>query len=163
MRTPKQIEASRANGAQSRGPNHSQHLRSDLAHSVLLPGESRHRFDALHRSLESELLPETPIERLLVAKMTVAQWRQMRIWTLEKESFASGPVPDSAENAPTHLASSLLDRPRASSFLSQYEMRCDRQFSRALSHLTEWRAARGGAPAKNLPVEPGEFDENIPG
>ena len=62
----------------------SKSTRSDIARVVVLAGESRHRFDSLHHSLQQEYLPATSTERLLVAKMAVAQWRQMRIWALEK-------------------------------------------------------------------------------
>jgi hypothetical protein len=89
IRSQKQIEASRANGAKSHGPVTAQGRlnsskmdwrRGMLGRAIVLKRESRPRFDELHHSLLAELKPTTPIESLLVEKMVVAQWRQMRFW-----------------------------------------------------------------------------------
>jgi hypothetical protein len=128
MRSEKQIEASRLNGAKSRGPvtpegkrnsANTNWCRGMLARSVVLDGESRTRFDELHRSLTEELQPVTAIETMLVQKMVVAQWRQMRLWTMEK----AGMEKDSANFERSSL----------------FESRYDRQFDRALATLERLR------------------------
>jgi hypothetical protein len=128
-RSQKQIEASRINGAKSRGPvteegrlnsrrgSWRQHI---LARTVVLDGESRERFNELHQSLISELQPATPIENLLVSRMAVAQWRQLRLWSLEKAATEADP-------------GSLPDR------ASVFETRYDRQFDRALATIERRR------------------------
>jgi hypothetical protein len=112
MPTNKQIAASRANGARSRGPktpegkarasrNSTRH--GLLARAILLADESRDRFDDLVRLLNASLNPRTTIDELLIGKMAAAHWRQMRIWRLEREGDKS---------------------------LGDYEIRLDRQFFR---------------------------------
>ena len=114
QRTPKQIAASRRNGARSRGPvteggkrrssgNRTRH--GLLAKAILMEGESRGRFDALLQLLNDALRPETAIDHLLVGKMAASHWRQMRVWNLEREGEHN---------------------------LTDHEMRLDRQFFRAL-------------------------------
>ena len=94
MPTDKQITASRANGARARGPktpegkarsarNSTRH--GLLARVLLLEGESRDRCDELVRTLNASLNPRTSIDELLIGKMAAAHWRQMRIWTLERQ------------------------------------------------------------------------------
>ncbi len=97
-----------------------------LARTVVLEGESRDRFTALYKSLLDELKPVTAIEELLVQKMAVAQWRQIRIWSFEKNSMDT-----SAANL-----QALGDR------ASIYETRYDRQFDRAMATLERRRAKK---------------------
>ena len=90
MATDKQIAASRANGARSRGPITPEgRLRcSLLAQAVVLEGESRPLFSQLLRSMQAELQPQGVIENMMVQKMAVAQWRQFRAWGMEKATIA---------------------------------------------------------------------------
>lgn len=116
MRTQKQIEASRRNGAKSRGPKtpHTKSIsasnalhstgpltphgksissRNSLRHgllaaSVVLPTEAREGFDALLADLHEELRPETPIEHRLVEVLAVTDWRRMRLWCMETGQLA---------------------------------------------------------------------------
>jgi hypothetical protein len=97
MRTEKQKAASRANGARSRGPKSPEgKARSAqnsvrhglLARAVVLPGESREKFDQLLTLINEDLRPQSAIEHLFVGKMVAAHWRQLRIWELEKSGTA---------------------------------------------------------------------------
>src|SRR5260370_30019669 len=72
MRSEKQIQASRLNGAKSRGPvtaegrfnsAHPNLRKHMLANSVLAKGESRLLFNEFHQSLIAELQPATPLQR----------------------------------------------------------------------------------------------------
>lgn len=137
MRTPKPNKSPRSKVSKS--------TRSDIARIVVLSGESRHRFDALHRSLQDEYLPTTTTERLLVAKMAVAQWRQLRIWALEKATISHDTTHDFIVDASTRDALTIADQATTCRFFSNYEARCDRQFSRSLQRLIELRIARTAA------------------
>ncbi len=155
MPSEKQIAASRANGAKSHGPltpagkRHSSHkgLRHGmLARSIVLIGESHDRFNELCKSLADEIQPATTIEHLLVQKMAVAQWRMMRLWNMEKASIDREVSKQPADALATDLCDrgalalrTLNDESRGSNFLNQYEMRYDRQFTRAHDHLQKYR------------------------
>ena len=153
MATDKQIAASRANGAKSRGPvtpegkrnssrKNQQH--SLLARAVVLEGESRSRFNALLSSFIDELHPETVIENLLVRKMAVAHWRQMRVWEMEKAGLAHGArsvADNAAENQDPATRDAIAFRASGAQ-MNEAEMRFDRQFTRALDRLERFRASR---------------------
>ncbi len=130
MASEKQKAASRANGAKSRGPiTPERKLRSPrgnvergmLARTVVLDTESRPRFDALMTSLQEELKPETAIENLLIHKMAAAHWRLLRVWGMERSGLSNevnACGPPESHKSEVHL--------------SEYEMRFDRRFTRAL-------------------------------
>ena len=95
MITQLQIEASRINGAKSRGPvtpegkqtsARNATLHGLLAGSIVLKGESVARFEALHGSLLAEHQPVTQSEVALVDAMAAALWRQWRVWGFQKLS-----------------------------------------------------------------------------
>src|SRR5438874_2056951 len=108
-------QSSRANGAKSRGPitpegklasaANAQHptgpvtpegkARSSLnaithgmlANAIVLTDEQLARFEIELALLEEELQPRTGIEYKYLTVMAVANWRQTRLWCLEKEHF----------------------------------------------------------------------------
>jgi hypothetical protein len=147
MRSEKQIAASRANGARSRGPKtpegKARAARNSLRHgllarAVVLQGESRGKFDTLVCQLNEALRPESAIEHLFVGKMAAAHWRQLRLWELER----AGQTP-----------------------LSDLEMRLDRQFFRTFDRylrlkafLGETNPANAGATGLSYKPEPGSSD-----
>ena len=120
MRTEKQIAASRANGARSRGPKSPRDADDPgnykgLGRAIVFEGESRRGFEKLAFNLAGNLKPETHMEYLLVGKMAAAHWRQLRIWNLERKGDNS---------------------------LADHEMRLDRQFYRTLTNYLKLRDAR---------------------
>jgi hypothetical protein len=142
-----QSETSRRNGSKSRGPvtaegrlKSAAHLYSHglYARSIVLEGESRDRFNALLVSLHDEFLPETPSEQLLVEKMAVAQWRQMRLWTYERAAIAreSGKHANTPGVTTPAAADAVAYANLAPGALSQHEMRLSRQFDRCYDRLT---------------------------
>src|SRR5580698_5412731 len=94
--TPKQIEASRKNGARSRGPiteagkqnsarNSTRH--GLLAQTVVLDEESADRFLDLLTGYMDEHKPSTATQVSLVETMAAARWRQLRVWGAQKTSI----------------------------------------------------------------------------
>jgi hypothetical protein len=94
--TPKQIEASRKNGARSRGPiteagkqnssrNSTRH--GLLAQTVVLDEESADRFLDLFTGYMDEHKPSTATQVSLVETMAAARWRQLRVWGAQKTSI----------------------------------------------------------------------------
>jgi hypothetical protein len=90
-------EASRRNGAKSRGPKSpegkARSSRNALKHGlraeryVLLPDEDRAEFRALEAALEGELAPAGTLQGILVGRIARAIWRLERAEQLEVELF----------------------------------------------------------------------------
>ena len=81
-------EASRRNGAKSRGPktalSKARSAQNALQHSlrahrfVLLADEDTAEFQALEAELHAELAPEGVLQRMVVARLAVTAWRMLR-------------------------------------------------------------------------------------
>jgi hypothetical protein len=112
LRTERQIAASRANSARSRGPATAKGNRVAAANAALptgpitpegkartaknairhgllagtlvFPGESEPRFCGRLATLEQGLQPEPGIETDQVHQIAVAHWRRMRLWSVDK-------------------------------------------------------------------------------
>jgi hypothetical protein len=92
-RTPAQIEASRRNGARSRGPvtaaGKTRSGRNGTRHGLrggpfaLLPGEDRDEFATLHAAVTSDWGPRDAYERRWVMELVTSMWRQDRLRGLE--------------------------------------------------------------------------------
>jgi hypothetical protein len=115
MSSSLRIDASRANGAESRGPTtiagrlaslansakstgpstpegqarSSQNAirHGILAESIVLDNESADRFSDVLTTLQDELQPATSIESRYVETMALAEWRRLRLLCLEKEQI----------------------------------------------------------------------------
>ena len=154
-------EISRRNGAQSTGPlspegkgrvgrNAIRH--GLLARTVLLKGESIHRFNRLCESLRADFKPEGPVETGLVETLVVTRWRQMRLWAFEKVSVdgdidGAGPAFD-GENPAVPAAN--IYRNRGMENISRYEGQLDRQYDRNLRTFQQhrkWRKQTQSNPA----------------
>ena len=95
-RTEAQQAAARANGARSRGPKSdaakANYSRNNLRHGLsanclLLPSESKERFNQLADSLIAEFAPKTAVETILVERIIAAQWRLKRICAFESNAM----------------------------------------------------------------------------
>jgi hypothetical protein len=93
MRIGRQIEASRASGARSRGSVTPEGKRNScrdaikhvsLASTIVLRGEIEERFLETLNDLIEEMQPETAVECSLVEMMAAARWRQIRLRGMEK-------------------------------------------------------------------------------
>ncbi len=98
MRTQAQIEASRANGAKSRGPitpegknrssrNATRH--GLLSNAILFKDEHDEPFRQHMESFRAEFNPQGSVETALVEKMAIARWRQISVWSLESAVISS--------------------------------------------------------------------------
>ena len=151
MASQKQIQASRINGARSRGPVTGQGKRNSsrnslrhglLARTVVLEEESSERFLELLAGYMEEYQPSAPSQVSLVETMAVARWRQLRVWGAQKTALDRDmAIQDpSLGPAPVRVLVALNGSPEthcAPELLLRYEIAFDRQFSRALSRLLE--------------------------
>jgi enoyl-CoA hydratase/carnithine racemase len=158
MRTDKQIQASRANGKKSLGPVTPEGKRISsrnaqrhglLTETIVLEGEAEERFRAMLARSWDEFHPLSDSERTLVEAMTVAKWRQIRVWGMET-AHLSGEIRDqetdpalAAKSAAARAAravESLTERSRALDLLNRYEARFDRAWYRARRELIASKA-----------------------
>ena len=160
MRTEKQIQASRANGARSRGPVTPEGKRISsrnslrhglLAQTVVLEEESSERFVELIAALTDEFQPRTTTELMLVETMAVARWRLLRIWGIQKTALDRDmALQDPNLGPPAVRAGFALAGSNQTScspeLLLRYEIAYDRQFSRALSRLMALQSRPAAAP-----------------
>lgn len=148
MRTPKQIETSRRNGAKSRGPVTPEGKRRAslnarrhglLAATVVLEAEDKPLFRSLLRDFTAQFQPATPTENALVETMAVARWRQLRAWSLEKAGLdyqiATQEEPVNNTTRAALAFRNLSDNSRSLELLNRYENRYNSQFLRALNSL----------------------------
>jgi hypothetical protein len=154
MPSDKQIRASKANGALSRGPVTEQGKRNCarngtrhglLSQTVVLEAEVDGRFLELFEDYLDEYQPRTASQVSFVENMAVARWRQFRIWGMQKSAMdrdmalqdpAVGPAPIRALFALRNSAENL----GSPDVLLRYEIAFERQFSHALTRLLELQA-----------------------
>jgi hypothetical protein len=165
-----QQEASRANGAKSRGPitEEGKHASSQnrrthglLSKKIVLEGESQEEFDALFTGYLEEHQPETPTERSLIESMAAARWRQERVWTLETAAMDDQIRRPRYHEAEEDFASkayvafhTLANAGPSFELLNRYEVRYERQFRGALNTFLSLRAKRTIAERARKASEP---------
>ncbi len=149
MRTPKQTEASRANGAKSKGPVTPQGKRNSsrnatrhglLAETIVLETEHADRFLKLLNDLFEEHQPSTPTQMMLVETIATARWRQSRIWGMQKVAFDHDVASIDTDPGSPALRAVLalrgsVESIRTHELLLRYETALDRQISRSLLRL----------------------------
>jgi hypothetical protein len=148
MRSDKQIQASKTNGARSRGPITAQGKRNSsrnstrhglLAQTVVLEQESADRFQKLLAAFMDEYQPRTATQISLVETMAVTRWRQLRVWLAQKAAADLDIAgQDRSVGRRSRALLALLGSPASSrlpEILHRYEVAFDRQFSRALTNL----------------------------
>ena len=162
MRTPKQTQASRANGAKSKGPvtpqgklnssrNSTRH--GMFADTIVLEAEDKSQFLQLLEELFEEHQPRTRTESMLVETLAAARWRQDRIWGMQKIAFDYD-VASSASLAELNPLRAVLalrnssDSVRTHELLLRYEIALDRQISRALLRLHQLQDRKPSEPAE---------------
>ena len=146
MSSLRRINASRANGARSRGPvtpegkarsaaNAVRH--GLLAQTVVLAVESKDLFEASLAGYITRFQPADDVELSLVEEMAVADWRRRRCWGIETCLFDQAANDSAAKDAPHGLTAgySALAGAPTFSLVNRYEARLDRMYQRALSNL----------------------------
>ena len=165
MATQKQITANRANAARSTGPttpegkkiaaqNSTRH--GMLAQTVVLEGESKSRFEELLTSYIALIQPRSAAETALVETMTIARWKQMRIWGIEKAGFQLEMSRESSAlgaNATRGYLTfkKLADTSRVLDLQHRYETGYERQFCRAYAFLLRIREKSDAPMDDSLP------------
>jgi hypothetical protein len=157
MRTPAQIEASRRNGAKSKGPTtaegQARSSRNAIKHGlssnkiVVLDGESEEAWEKYQTHFIAKFQPRDFVEERLVIQMAVNQWRLERVWslqtaTVDQESATQEElVAADYEEWDTALvhACSYNARKLDLKALDQYESRFVRNFDRALKQFNQIR------------------------
>jgi len=182
-RTPSQIEASRRNGAKSRGPSSpdgkARSAQNALKHGayaqpqLLLSIENSSKFQELQESLFHQFQPVGELEISLVEEMALCRWRMRRFWfvqdaTMEIELARQKEEVEetfSSITEPARLAlavAELVDNSRSLDFLYRTESRLRRQFSRALKELLHLQDRRKQPPVPNSPRPRIKNDETNP-
>lgn len=156
--TPEQLEASRSNGRRSHGPLTAEgKLRSAeartthglLARTILLPGESRRKFQTLCETMHAELQPESTIEHQLVESLIVHRWRSMRVWALETAGTSdrmhkSGYEGDSPAICASDAVKAESRETSANAQTGPHQFRLSREYNATLKQFQDYRAWRRG-------------------
>jgi hypothetical protein len=161
--------ASRANGAQSKGPitpeGKTRSARNAIRHGlmakcVVLDTESQEGFDTLLAGFVERFAPADGVELGLVEEMFSAFWRQRRVWAIETRimngAIATQPSNDDELTRITDGFTSIAAQPPLE-LMHRYETRLHRIFQRALANLILMRSLQELNPlAENieLPNEP---------
>lgn len=154
--SPAQIEASRRNGARSRGPlsaeSRARSARNSLKHgltanTILLDGESQERFQQLLDDLLADLCPESTLEFSAVEEIAVALWKQRRSWAMEAAFYreSSGRHPATSQDAigrATQAWRQLHKRGHDFHNLLTQQARVNHQLDRAYRRFRDFAALR---------------------
>ena len=159
----KQLIANRANAQKSTGPRTPAGKRQSsrnatrhglLARALLIDGESPEAFNELLASLQKEFEPNTPTEYTLVDNLAAAQWRRLRLWTMESSGIShdmrrrqnagetTGQTAGQSEDSPTRAMIAMRssgDRTSPLEIVRRYETALDRQHHRALRALMQMK------------------------
>ncbi len=169
MRTDKQREASRKNGAKSRGPKTPEGkaissmnaVRRDLlSKTLLLRDESNAHFQAVLQELLAEFQPLPGYETSRVEVMAIARWRQLRLLGMESDAISHevnnhrdmAQEPFSDLTHAVFATRSLTDRSRLLSYISRELNSCELQHTRAHRALVKAQTQRA---KKFHAIEPG--------
>jgi len=160
MRTEKQIESSRLNGAKSNGPvtvegklASSQNALKHGMHAkiFLLKDEIPAAYDAIATELFEEFHPASPFEESLLRSMAMARFKHERYSIIERKNLElQMEIEDErlqykgsdAELLATHGFRSLAGETRTLDLLLRYLSSLDRQYLRAHKRFIEVRNAR---------------------
>jgi hypothetical protein len=159
--SPARAEASRRNGAKSRGPvtpaGKARASRNALKHGLragkftVVEGESQAAFAAFEAALLADLAPQGALQTLLAGRIARAAWRLERAERIETELFARGMHGDG------DLGLALIrdgNGARAFETLLRYRGAAQAEFSRALRTLQALQAERAREPARVMPAAP---------
>jgi hypothetical protein len=179
MSSQRRIDASRSNGAKSRGPATPEGLAKSALNSlrhglasktVVLTSESAARFEQVLDSYIDHFRPQTEVEMDLVEEMAVAKWRQRRAWSIETATLARELDCQDPElvkkwqrlDPATRLAlahQSLTERGPSLHLIGRYETRLRRHYDKSLQNLFLVKSKRSVTKTDFLPNEPNPESE----
>jgi hypothetical protein len=162
MRTEKQIEASRLNGAKSHGPvtedGKARSAANALKHgftadTLVLTNEDGPRFYELLDGYTELYQPATAAETDALFEAVAARWRMRRVWSIETALLdlemdrqtpgLANSIPSVDESTRLALAwAGQMDNCKALPTLTRYEARLSRQFERAMKRLESLQSVR---------------------
>ena len=152
MRTERQQQASRDNGAKSRGPktpegkarsSRNSVIHGLLASAIVLEEENRATFEQMQAEITAEFAPATPFESTLVCVMLAARWRSFRILGMEcaELDFALRTTPANGLDTSTRGSRAMHQQGGdvSEGLLRRYEAHYERMHSRAFNMLVKYR------------------------
>jgi hypothetical protein len=166
-----QIETARSNGANSHGPatpnGRAISSRNSLRHglrakTILIPGESRRKFQTLLDDYIDQFQPLGPVEFDLVQTMAIARWRLNRVLAIEA-TLIDNQLADSAEYLDQHKARysqhqraayafrRLADEGKSLALALRYEGALNRSFEHAFRQLRQLQSTRPPQPNEPKP------------
>jgi hypothetical protein len=164
--SPARAEASRRNGAKSRGPKtpegKERSSQNALKHGlraqkhIVLPGERAAEFAALEAALLEELAPQGALQTVLARRVVAAAWRLERAERLEADLFVRNLLGGGGPNLGLALIRDC-NNARAFDTLLRYRSGTLAEFWRALRTLKALQAeaaAQVDATAPEEPIEP---------
>ncbi|HET8550714.1 MAG TPA: hypothetical protein VFL57_22050 [Bryobacteraceae bacterium] len=157
MRSDKQKETSRRNGAKSRGPvtgagrqrsaqNAAKHHITSKA--LVIPGESQEELDSHFAAYRERFRPADVVELDLVHNLAFITWRQRRLWRREADLItvaAARKEDEGIECAPSEGWKSLTFTP-AVALLHREEANLRRAYDRTLKNLADLQSTRPELP-----------------
>jgi hypothetical protein len=173
MRTDKQIEASRANGARSRGPvtpagkwnsSHSSRNQKILARTIVLQTEDPRQFCDLLSDFSSEFQPGTPFELSIIETIAIARWEQQRLrcarkvaidLQIQNEPTSQITYPHAGAAITANAICSVFASSRALDALYREDARLEREIQRAIQTLFAVQSRRGFQPQPWSPATSG--------
>ena len=159
-------EASRRNGAQSKGPSTPEGkiraAQNSTTHGlnskvVVLKNESQEEYDDLLFDYTRHYRPVGPIELDLVHEIAANRWRLRRCLRLESAAFDAA-----VENNPDDILDSTFGQNGVLRQLSRYEGRLRRAYERGTSELRRIQSERRAAAEQSKPavqIEPKSYRE----
>jgi hypothetical protein len=145
-RSPAQIEASRRNGARSRGPispeGKARASRNALRHGLcstrsLAPGEDPEAFEALLADLHREAAPRSRLEALLLERLALTFWKLARCDRLEATLATIEPHCPTGRLFPDPGLPRILSRVPELSLLVRYQGQLGRDLQRLLKLVVD--------------------------
>jgi len=152
MRTPAQKAASRANGANSRGPKTPDgklrattkpFLHNQLVKATVVKKESPEGFQELVRQFMLRIAPRDPVEQAAVEEICSATWRLYRLRAIERKAIdlelAAQSSPDDLECL-LHACGALAGKnPHFHLLIQRHEIRLQTIIRRALARIEALR------------------------
>lgn len=166
MASERQINANRINSRKSSGPSTAEGKKivsqnaikhGLLAKKILVPRESRKEFISHSNRLWDSLLPETPIEEILVEMIISYTWRLRRVLRIESELL--NPAEANAWSTKSQLEFGFGPNCNQMSILTRYELSLERQLYRAIFQLQMHREKASLQKGSELTITPVEVSK----